>query len=136
MGNTQPSSQAVRASIWFLKEKDLYATVKPYALAFTPDSQIPRENIEREEVPTTISDMRSSTTRFTLDLNGFMIVQLSDEHPEVEWKREENVKTKHYPRVIADIEQSIPGCRCIPLTHNVCLSCFQYDAFPESSYGP
>ena len=72
--STIPQS-TIRSSIWFLEDDPLYATVKPYSLAFTPEAQIPRDNIQRTEVPVSISDLRGNEERFDLDLNGFRVLR-------------------------------------------------------------
>lgn len=109
------------ASIWFLEEKELYATVKPYSLAFTPAIDIPRENIVRYEVPVDISDMRPNEDRFTLDENGFVVIKFPNEHTIKDWDNDKEVEEVHYPVVISQIERVFPGARCIPLNHKVSL---------------
>ena len=107
------------ASIWFLEEKQLYATIKPYSLAFTPAIHIARENIERKEVPINIFDLRGSEKIFNLDQNGFMVLNLPGEHPILDWDNEKVVENIHYPRVISELERSFPGSVCVPLCHKV-----------------
>jgi hypothetical protein len=117
MEDARISRQDVRASIWFLEENELYMTIKPYSLAFTPGAQIPRENIQRKEVPVSISDLRGSEKLFSLDRNGFMVLEFQDKH-EVDWD-ETRVKDLYYPKVVSEIERDIPEARCIALHHQV-----------------
>ena len=119
MDDTHSSHQEVRASVWFLEEKDLYATVKPYSLAFTPEAQIPRENIDRKERSVPISDLRNYEQIFSLDRNGFMVLEFQDEHDEVDWSNETRVKDMHYSRVISEVERVLPESRCVALHHQV-----------------
>ncbi|KAL8831928.1 MAG: hypothetical protein Q9170_005090 [Blastenia crenularia] len=107
----------VRASIWFLEENVLYATIKPYTLAFTPAAQIPRENIQRKEVSLAISDLRGSEHLFTLDCNGFRLLKLHDQHDKVDWDNEISVRELHYPKIVSEVQNAFPGARCIALHH-------------------
>lgn len=116
--STIPQS-TIRSSIWFLEDDPLYATVKPYSLAFTPEAQIPRDNIQRTEVPVSISDLRGNEERFDLDLNGFRVLRFRDEHNEIDWDEVKMVEDLHYPRVVSAVEQLIPGAQCIALHHQV-----------------
>lgn len=119
MDVSQTISQDTRASIWFLEEKELYATVKPYSLAFTPAVEMPRENIERKEVSVNIFDIRGSDKEFSLEKNGFMILPFQGECANIDWDNEKCVKDIHYPRVISEIKNAFPGAECIPLSSKV-----------------
>jgi hypothetical protein len=107
-------------SIWFL-EDGLYEKVKPYTLAFQPDVDIPRHNIKRKEVSRIILDLRGSEHEFTLDRNGFMVLNFQDFLTPIAWDNKATVKQIHYPRVVAEIERTLPGVRCLPLRHQVSL---------------
>ncbi|KAI9861754.1 MAG: hypothetical protein M1813_005103 [Trichoglossum hirsutum] len=128
MGDAHISRQDVRASIWFLEENELYMTVKPYSLAFTPEAQIPRENIQRKEVPVSISDLRGSEKLFSLDRNGFTVLKFQDKH-EADWD-ETRVKDLHYSKIMSEIERDIPEARCIALHHQIRKRHF---SFPNST---
>ncbi|KAF5683076.1 methyltransferase like protein [Fusarium denticulatum] len=109
----------VRSSIWFLEEKDLYATVKPYSLAFTPETGIPRENITRHEVEVPISDIRTAKDTLTFDKNGFTIIDLPEQDRDFDWADETLVKESHYPNVIKSVEAAFQGSRCVILRHQI-----------------
>lgn len=111
--------QDVQASIWFLEESELYATVKPYALAFTPQVPIPRENILRKEVSVLISDLRNVEQPFSLDRNGFTVLEFQEKHEDIDWNDETKVKEVHYPKIALQIELALHEARCIPLFHQV-----------------
>lgn len=113
------SRQDVRASIWFLEENALYATVKPYTLAFTPEPEIPRENIQRREVSLTISDLRGNERMFTVDRNGFMVLNFPDQHKKVDWDNKSEVIDVHYPNIVAQIQDAFPEAQCVALRHQV-----------------
>jgi hypothetical protein len=122
MKDTRISRQDVQASIWFLEESEVYATVKPYTLAFTPEVQMARENIERKEVLVSISDLRGSEQLFSLDNNGFMVLKFQDHYREVDWDNEGIVKDVHYSEIVSEVERAIPNARCIALHHQVRLN--------------
>lgn len=119
MDGTRNSGQDVRASIWFLAESDLYASVKPYSLAFTPVAQIPRENIQRTEVSVSVSDLRGSEPSLSLHRNGFQVLEFENIHDEIDWDNNTDVQTVHYPRISSEVERILPGARCIALHHQV-----------------
>lgn len=116
-------------SIWFL-EDGLYEKVKPYTLAFQPDVDIPRHNIKRKEVSRTILDLRGSEHEFTLDRNGFMVLNFQEVLTPIDWDNKATVKQIHYPRVVAEIECTLPGVRCLPLRHQLRK---RHASFPEST---
>ena len=113
-------SQDFRASMWFLEESEVYATVKPYSLSFTPEAPIPRQNIERKEVSVLISDLRGSEQLFSVDRNGFMVLEFQDQYQEADWDDETSVRAVHYPKIVSEVERAIPEARCIALYHQVC----------------
>ncbi|KAF4488017.1 hypothetical protein FAGAP_11127 [Fusarium agapanthi] len=113
------NSRNVRSSIWFLEEKDLYATVKPYSLAFTPETGIPRENITRHEVEVLISDIRTTKDTLTFDKNGFTTIDLPEQDRQFDWTDETLVKESHYPNVIKSVEAAFQGSRCEVLRHQI-----------------
>jgi len=130
MEDTRISRHDVRASIWFLEDSEVYAAVKPYSLAFIPEAQIPRENIERKEVSVSISDLRDSGQLFSLDRNGFTVLEFQDKDDEVDWDNKERVSDMHYPKVVSEIERAIPGARCIVLHHIIRK---RHPLFPNST---
>lgn len=117
-----PSVQNVESTIWFLQESDLYSTVKPYSLAFTPQGSLPRDNIVRTEVHVSVSDLRGSSHSFSLEQNGFMLLNLDGQDHTVDWDSQEAVEKVHYPTVIAAVERAVPGARCRVLHHQVSKS--------------
>src|ERR1700709_193749 len=118
MAVTNIQRQDVSASIWFLVEKELYKTVKPYTLAFTPEVNIPRDNIERREVSVNISDLRGSEELFSLSNNGFMVLNFQNEHGVIDWESETMIKDVHYPKVISEVENAFPDADCCHVLHH------------------
>ena len=117
--STRVSRQDVRTSIWFLQESEVYATVKPYSLAFTPEAQIPRDNIERREVSVSISDLRGSEQLFSLNHNGFMVLDFQGPYDDADWTNKTSVKEVHYPKIVSEVERVFPEARCVALLHQV-----------------
>ena len=97
----------------------MYATVKPYNLSFIPETQIPRNNMERREVSVSISDLRGSEQLFSLNRNGFMVLEFQSPHNDVDWDNKTSVKEVHYPKIVSEVERVVPGARCVPLHHKV-----------------
>ncbi|KAJ0120518.1 methyltransferase like protein [Diaporthe amygdali] len=119
MDQSQEFSQPILSSVWFLQPLKLYESVKPYCLAFTPDQQIPRENIQRQEVPIRISDMRNSDTDFDLESNGFTLLTLPGNEQDLDWENVEDVRNIHYPEVVSAVESAISGASCRVLRHQI-----------------
>jgi len=117
-----PGHQDVHSSIWFLARKELYATVKPYTLAFTPDSAIPRENIVREKKNLIISDIRGRLSNVSFDRNGFTVLDMPEHSKAVNWDDKSSVELECYPEVVIAVESAFPGASCIPLQHQVCTN--------------
>jgi hypothetical protein len=99
----------------------VYATVKPYILVFTPEAQIPRENIERKEVSVSISDLHDSEQSFSLDRNGFIVLEFQEakHDSEVDWGNETRAKDVHYSKIVSEIEGALPETRYITLHHQI-----------------
>ncbi len=85
--------------------------------AFSPEAQIPRENIQRKEVSAQISVLQNSEQSFSLDRNGFIVLGFQNKHNEVDWGDEARLKDVHYPSVVAEVEHVLPEARCIALHH-------------------
>lgn len=117
--STRISHQDVHASLWFLQESEVYATVKPYNLAYTPEIQIPRSNIERREVSVSISDLRGSEQLFSLNRNGFRVLEFQGPYNDVDWDNKTSVKEVHYLEIVSKIEHVFPEARCVALHHQV-----------------
>lgn len=69
-----------RSCLWFLEEDDLYKTIKPYRLLFTPEDDFPRTNVKRKEVKDIIfNDIRGFAESPTLQKNGFQVFHMANE---------------------------------------------------------
>jgi hypothetical protein len=82
MACARASPNDVCSSIWFLDNLDLYKTVKPYHLTFTPENDVPRNNIQRKEVKDLLirdlRDLRDFSGQISLDRNGFTVLNLEN----------------------------------------------------------
>ncbi|KAI4149667.1 MAG: hypothetical protein L6R39_002449 [Caloplaca ligustica] len=72
------SFRDVQSAIHFLKENPSYQHEKPYAFRFALSSNdIPQSNMEMQKVePITITDIRGFEQDYSLDVNGFTILEL------------------------------------------------------------
>lgn len=109
----------VESSIWFLERRELYATVKPYSLAFTPEISIPRENIQREEKRKIISDIRRQNDDTSFTKNGFTVLEMPELPKMIDWDDKMSIQTTFYPTIVSEMEKAFPGSRCIALHHQV-----------------
>jgi len=73
-----------KGTVLYLEYQPIYDTVKPYFCYISPQvlSGNPITNQKYEETSVDVKDIRGSTTKFTLDQNGFEIEehQLSDDY--------------------------------------------------------
>ena len=105
----------------------MFATVKPYSLAFTPETQIPRDNIECREVYVSVSDLRGSEQLFSLNDNGFMVLEFQSPYTDVDWDNKTSVKEVHYPNIVSEIERVVPEARSdLPVLQSRSCLCFPY----------
>lgn len=111
----------VESSIWFLARRELYATVKPYTLAFTPDTSIPRENVQREEKHKIICDIRTHHDEISFTKNGFTVLEMPELPLVIDWDDKTSVETKFYPTIVSQLGKAFPGSSCIALHHQVRL---------------
>jgi hypothetical protein len=110
----------VISTMYFLKSIDLYETVKPYHLDFEPERNIPRTNVQKEEVhDVEITDLRGKETAFNFTTNGFMILRLEDSNALSQWDNENFVKTVYYKEMERQLALQFHGSQCIALSHQV-----------------
>ena len=85
------------------------------------------DTIERREVSVSISDLRSSEQLFSLNLNGFIVLEFQGPYDDVDWDNKKSVKEVHYPNIVSEIERVVPEARSdLPgLKSRSCL-CFPY----------
>ncbi|EFX00240.1 methyltransferase [Grosmannia clavigera kw1407] len=107
MEDKHPASQDVNTTMWFLKEKVLYTTVKPYCLAFTPETDVPRDNIERHEVPVGVLDIRGRREPLNFHHNGFAILNVPEVPTGMDWYDVQSVKGLRYPQIVSEIERVV-----------------------------
>ncbi|KAL8731037.1 MAG: hypothetical protein Q9166_003688 [cf. Caloplaca sp. 2 TL-2023] len=76
-------SRNIQSAIYFLKENPSYQDEKPYAFRFELGSaEIPQSNMEMQRVePISITDIRGFERHYSLDVNGFEVLEL-DSHLE------------------------------------------------------
>lgn len=68
----------VQSAIHFLKENPAYQEEKPYAFRFELDTaEVPQSNMQMRKIePITITDIRGSEDRYSLETNGFTVLRL------------------------------------------------------------
>ncbi|KAI4214880.1 MAG: hypothetical protein LQ351_002593 [Letrouitia transgressa] len=70
----------VAATIFFLKKDPKHEKEKPYAFRYAADINIPKTNFELKEYNNVmIEDIRDRLWSFTIEQNGFCVLELSNE---------------------------------------------------------
>lgn len=87
--------------MWFVKELELYKTVKPYRLDFDPeDEDFPRTNIERFQVPgVAIRDIRQHQDELEFAKCGFTVLKMPLSLTTLDYDHQPTVKQQFYPFV-------------------------------------
>jgi len=115
-----PDARDVHSSIYFLERNEIFASVKPYTLAYKPEPGVARENYKREARNLTISDIRACRGDMSLDRNGFIVLDTAELSDTLNWDDKTCVEREYYPAIVAAIEKVLPGASFIPLHHQVC----------------
>lgn len=91
--------------MYFLREIDLYKTVKPYRLDFEPDDDnVPRTNIQRLQVPgIPVHDIRESGNELDFSKCGFTVLNMPPALESLSYDDEDVVRQKYY----AFLERSV-----------------------------
>lgn len=115
------SPHDVQSSIWFLENSDVYNTIKPYHLTFTPANGVARTNIKRSEVKDIlIRDLRSSQTP-SFDKNGFVVLNLKNPLvPEV-CDDLEILKEFYFNDLEIELKKMFPGSTVAVLQYRVSI---------------
>ena len=111
-----------KASLWFLEERDIYKTEKPYELLYVPEANIPRSNVTFEQIhDVPMLDLRdpSRASSLSFDKHGFMIKTLKPLPQNIDWSSNTDVSSKYYPELEAQVAAMFPGAKCIGLSHRV-----------------
>lgn len=76
----QHEESGLRAEIYFLEENHLFESEKPFAFRYKPeDWQVPQTNMTMKPYPVFISDIRGREADFSLEVNGFEIMDVGDD---------------------------------------------------------
>lgn len=87
--------------MWFIKELELYKTVKPYRLDFEPeDEDFPRTNLERFQVPgVAVRDIRQHQDELDFATCGFAVLKMPFSLTTLDYDHQATVKQQFYPFV-------------------------------------
>ena len=93
------SQQSVQAHITFIKKTEDGSPLHTYLYELPKDQSV-ASNVIAEEHETTITDLRTVSTIFTLKQHGFKLEQLHVP-AEIDWKDEKQVKA--FPECVRNI---------------------------------
>lgn len=112
---------ASQATLFFLKELELYRTVKPYRLRFdSPDPELPRTNIicrGVDNVP--IHDVRTCET-MEFDRTGFMFLDLDSELTYEDCNNRKKVEQLYLADLKALLCKTLKTPNIVFLDHTAC----------------
>ncbi|KAF2092426.1 hypothetical protein NA57DRAFT_82282 [Rhizodiscina lignyota] len=85
-------AQIVYSNTHFLRRDELYHTVKPYSLRFTPPEGFPRANIKLEKHEISIHDVRAQKNNLNFKRDGATILELASKMSYDDFDDDELVK--------------------------------------------
>ncbi|CAN9437600.1 unnamed protein product [Alternaria alternata] len=73
MTNKYLDNGVLESSLYFFARRPEYATIKPYALRYQPDDDLPRTNFVAEKRRIKVHDIRKALSRLRFEECGFKI---------------------------------------------------------------
>lgn len=111
----------VLTDLIFLKKDDKHMHEKPYRLRYDPGGTIPRTNCESDvQSNILIRDIRGSETEYTLERNGFQVLELKTKLTPADFHDREKVKAVYYEELKELLMETFGAKRVEILEHGVC----------------
>ncbi|KAF2106425.1 putative CmcJ-like methyltransferase [Lophiotrema nucula] len=127
----QKPQAAVKSSLWYLEESELYRTTKPYHLTFIPDTGLPQTNINAVEAKDiSIVDLRTWREPITFDTNGFTLLTLDDNFGNPDYESKAFLEQHYFPSLESSLGKVFPGCKARVLQHRIRK---RHEKFPIST---
>ncbi|KAF2133131.1 hypothetical protein P153DRAFT_353543 [Dothidotthia symphoricarpi CBS 119687] len=121
----------VLTDLIFLKPDPKYLHEKPYRLRYDPGGTIPRTNCETHvQRNVTVHDIRGREAEYTLDRNGFQIVNLESELAPDEFHDRAKVKSVYYGELKQLLKHTFGANRVEILEHGIRK---RHEDFPVST---
>ncbi len=94
-------------SMWFLKELELYKTVKPYRLDFDPEGDaIPRTNVERVQIPDVpVEDLRAAKGQLQFSECGFALLDMPPSLTGLDYDNNKLVANQYYSFIESSVQE-------------------------------
>ncbi|KAK9859835.1 hypothetical protein WJX84_000544 [Apatococcus fuscideae] len=115
--STDAPSRTRQAHITFIKKTEDGSPLHTYLYELPKDQSV-ASNVIADEHETTITDLRTVSTIFTLKQHGFKLEQLHVP-AEIDWKDEKQVKALYYPRLEKLLLKATGGTRVHIFDHTL-----------------
>lgn len=105
-----PKPRDMEASFKFIKWQDLYETEKPFQIfANLPDDATDKRfsNLDWEDTPTRVADLRGCEEQYSLDANGFTVVKHKSRTSS--FADRESIEREYLPEVEALLRERLEG---------------------------
>lgn len=128
---TSPEYTMERASttINFIQKDELYLEEKPYLLTYEAPHGFPRTNIKLDERVIAVEDVRGHENEFTINKNGFTIMQVNTKLSYEDFNDDDLVK-QVYLKEVAEALKSLLGASRVQvfehIVRKIVLSMFYY----------
>jgi len=100
---------AISTEIYHLQPLPRYASEKPYTMRYVPEDEIPVSNVVREKHVISVKDMRPIIDTFTLDQNGFMVLNLPSKMAYEDYESHEEITNTYLPELESILSAQFPG---------------------------
>lgn len=112
---------AVVSSISFMMPRDLYQDEKPYFVTYpVEDTDCPASNvILQTHNDITVNDIRGREREFSIDKQGFTIMELDTGMTPEDFNSEKNIQTKYLPKLARALKAQLGASRVQVFEHIV-----------------
>jgi hypothetical protein len=110
----------VETEFWFLQRADHHQEEKPYKLRYDPGDEIQRTNCTNESVDgIKVYNIRGGEHEFTIEKEGFAVVQLESKLTPEEFYDDDKVKMVYYEELKELLKNRSGATRVEVLEHGV-----------------
>ena len=107
-----------RTTINFIQQDELYLEEKPYLLTYEAPQDFPRTNIKLDERVVAVEDVRGRENEFTINKNGFTIMQVNTKLSYEDFNDDALVK-QVYLKEVAEALKSLLGASRVQVFEHV-----------------
>nr|POE69211.1 hypothetical protein CFP56_75649 [Quercus suber] len=110
---------SVVSPIYFIGQQQTLSSEKAYQLKFDPLDGFPPSNIESDEYPQKIDDIRGNLDQFSVERNGFAIIPIQERLSYADYGDETKIRQIYLPQVAEAIKELLGAARVQIFEHVV-----------------